>query len=195
MNTKPEDVSSTVLPSSPQAGASVTYCLQKRNIEGSADQSHHLVNKKEKIRGKRLKWEREPGCTPSPTSTVPWDIQPHQGPSREGTQAWGYITQTTHCRAVRLARRHQIQHGPPETASGKPGNGQRQDSSQGEGPPSKTTIKECRVLYRSEWEVGGWDGPGHPMLSLGSYLLSAMTSFQGSWLLLGRKKRSKGRGC
>lgn len=52
MNTKPEDVSSTVLPSSPQAGASVTYCLQKRNIEGSADQSHHLVNKKEKIRGR-----------------------------------------------------------------------------------------------------------------------------------------------
>lgn len=38
---------------------------------------------------------RDPGCTPRPPSTVLHDIQPQQGPRGEGTQAWGYITQTT----------------------------------------------------------------------------------------------------
>lgn len=61
---------------------------------------------------------RDPGQTPSPTSTVLHDIQPLQGPSRERTQArGGPIPHRVHCRAVRLARIYLIQQGLVETAS------------------------------------------------------------------------------
>lgn len=144
MKTNPEDVSSAVLPSSPRAGASVTYCLQKRNIEESAGRNHHLVNEKEKNQGEQTQ-VRGPGCTPCMTSSHTGD------PAGRGLKP-GATSHRLYCRAVRLARKSPSDPTrPSRNCFQTSGNVQRQDSSQGEGPPPKL---ECGTLRLPEWEVG-----------------------------------------
>lgn len=68
MKTKPRSCHYPPPPPLPprQAGASVTYCHQRRSIEGNGHQNHHLVNKKEKKSGEnRLTWQI-PGAHQAP---------------------------------------------------------------------------------------------------------------------------------
>lgn len=169
MKTKPQDVSSTILPPPHKRG--FTYCLQRRNIEESADQNHHLENKKEKVRGDRLKWEIQ-GAHHTPFHS------PARHPATPGTQRgrdsslglhyidytaeqWGLqesfrsntaqqklVSDTRRCTEIRLLTRRRS--------------------------PTKAGMQGSASIRVGS---GGWEGSSHSMLSLRSCLLDAMASF------------------
>lgn len=146
MKTKPEDVSSTILPSSPQER--LHLLSSEKEYRGECRSESSSSEQKRESQGGQTQ-VRDPGCTPRPLPQS-CTISSHTRNSEGKGLKPGATSHRLHCRAVWLARVLQIQHSPAETGF------RHQDSPQGEGPPPKL---ECRALHLSEWEVGAQMDP------------------------------------
>lgn len=133
-----------------------TYCRQKRNIEESADQNHHLENKKRGSQAGQTQ-VRDPGCTPRPLPQSCTTSSHTRDPEGKGLKP-GAASHRLHCRAVRLARVLQIQHSPAETVS------------------DTRRCTEIRLLTRRRSPTKGWDGGLTMMFRLTSNVQSSCLS-------------------
>lgn len=160
MKTKPEDVSSTILPSSSQEG--LHLLSSEKEYRGECRSESSSSEQKRESQGGQTQ-VRDPGFTPRPLPQSCTTSSHTRDPEGKGLKP-GATSHRLHCRGVQLARVHQIQHSPAETGFW------HQEMYRDKTPHKEKSVPtklECRALHLSEWEVGAEKDPVTQCTALG----------------------------
>lgn len=180
MKTKPEDVSSTILPSSPQEGLHLLSSEKEYRGECRSESSSS-----EQKRGSQAGQTqvRDPGCTPRPLPQSCMTSSHTRDAEGKGLKP-GATAHSLLCRTVRLAGVLQIQHSPAET-------GFRHQEMYGDKTPHKEKVPH--QSWNAElciYQSGKWGLRRIQSLNAQSQVLpdGCHGLFLSSWILLDKER-------